>query len=94
MLPHICSDYHSDPEQITGEAFIGVAFVRNCFSIAISFALVPWLDAQGLQNLSITMGVWATAMGFLHVPLMVWGKKIREKTADSYKRMAPGSTNY
>ncbi|KAF4964245.1 hypothetical protein FSARC_7799 [Fusarium sarcochroum] len=81
-------------QAITGEAFIGVAFMRNCFSIAISFALVPWLDAQGLQNLSITMGVWATAMGFLHVPLMTWGKRIREKTTDSYKRMAPGRANY
>ncbi|KAF5537527.1 hypothetical protein FMEXI_9849 [Fusarium mexicanum] len=78
-------------QAITGEAFIGVAFIRNAFSIAISFALVPWLDAQGLQNMTIVMGLWALAMAFLHVPMMIWGKRIREKTEASYKRMATGT---
>jgi hypothetical protein len=65
--------------------------MRNAFSIAISFALVPWLDAQGLQNMTIVMGLWALAMAFLHVPMMIWGKRIREKTEASYKRMATGT---
>ncbi|KAF5694101.1 hypothetical protein FDENT_1405 [Fusarium denticulatum] len=78
-------------QAITGEAFIGVAFIRNAFSIAISFALVPWLDAQGLLNMTIVMGLWALAMAFLHVPMMIWGKRIREKTEASYKRMATGT---
>ncbi|KAF4442956.1 putative HOL1-like protein [Fusarium austroafricanum] len=78
-------------QAITGEAFIGVAFMRNVFSIAISFALVPWLNAQGLQNMTIVMGIWALVMAFLHVPLQIWGKKIREKTEESYKRMATGT---
>ncbi|KAF5004857.1 hypothetical protein FDECE_8639 [Fusarium decemcellulare] len=75
-------------QAVTGEAFIGVAFIRNCFSIAISFALVPWMDAQGVQNMCIVMGVWATLMAFMHVPLIIWGKRIREKTAQSYEKMA------
>ncbi|KAM5354660.1 hypothetical protein ACJ41O_001307 [Fusarium nematophilum] len=75
-------------QAVTGEAFIGVAFIRNCFSIAISFALVPWMDAQGVRDMCIVMGVWATVMGFLHVPLLLWGKRIREKTADRYQEMA------
>jgi hypothetical protein len=65
--------------------------MRNAFSIAISFALVPWLDAQGLQNMTIVMGLWALVMAFLHVPMMIWGKRIREKTGASYKRMATGT---
>ncbi|KAL2678382.1 hypothetical protein Neosp_009128 [[Neocosmospora] mangrovei] len=73
--------------KVTGEAFIGVAFIRNCFSIAISFATVPWLDAQGLQNMCIAMGVLATVTGFLHIPLLMWGKKIRERTAESYEKL-------
>ncbi|KAH7116303.1 major facilitator superfamily domain-containing protein, partial [Dactylonectria macrodidyma] len=75
-------------QAVTGEAFIGVAFIRNCFSIAISFALVPWMDAQGTQNMSIVMGVWATAVAFIHVPLLIWGKRIRVKTAGAYELMA------
>ncbi|KAM6529264.1 hypothetical protein FALCPG4_007411 [Fusarium falciforme] len=74
-------------QAVTGEAFIGVAFIRNCFSIAISFATVPWLDAQGLQNMCIVMGVLATVTGFLHIPLLMWGKKIRERTAGSYEKL-------
>ena len=81
---------HTDYLQITGEAFIGVAFMRNVFSIAISFALVPWLEAQGLQNMTIVMGVWALLMGFIHVPLQIWGKRIREWTEGSYRSMVPG----
>lgn len=67
--------------------------MRNAFSIAISFALVPWLDAQGLQSMSITMGLWAIVMAFLHVPLMIWGKRLRNKTAENYKRMVSGRVN-
>ncbi|RSL44768.1 hypothetical protein CEP54_014554 [Fusarium duplospermum] len=74
-------------QAVTGEAFIGVAFIRNCFSIAISFATVPWLDAQGLQNMCIVMGVVAAVTGFLHIPLLRWGKKIRERTAESYEKL-------
>ncbi|KAJ5200728.1 hypothetical protein N7491_008465 [Penicillium cf. griseofulvum] len=79
-------------QAITGEAFIGVAFTRNLFSIGVSFAIVPWMDAQGVQNMCIVMGVWATAMGFIHVSLIIWGKKIREKTANKYQEMAREST--
>jgi hypothetical protein len=67
--------------------------MRNAFSIAISFALVPWLDAQGLQSMSITMGLWAVVMAFLHVPLMIYGKRIRNKTEESYNRMVSRRVN-
>ncbi|KAJ5368092.1 major facilitator superfamily domain-containing protein [Penicillium cataractarum] len=79
-------------QAVTGEAFIGIAFIRNCFSIAIFFALVPWMDAQGLQNMSIVMGVWATVVAFLHVPLIVWGKRFRKRTAAKYQKMVEKRT--
>jgi hypothetical protein len=82
----------SDLGQVTGEAFIGIAFIRNCFSIAIFFALVPWLKAHGLQNMSIVNGAWTTAVAFLHIPLIVWGKRIRERTADKYQKMVEKRT--
>lgn len=70
-----------------------MALLRNCFSIAILFALVPWMDAQGLQNMTIVMGVWAVVTGFLHVPLIKWGKKIRERTERRYIEMAKERDN-
>ena len=89
-VSHTTVSSDTDHQQIAGEAFIGVAFMRNVFSIAISFALVPWLEAQGLRNMTVTMGVWALLMGFLHVPLQIWGKKIRGWTEVSYRNMVPG----
>jgi hypothetical protein len=46
------------------------------------------MNAQGIQNMFIVMGVWGTVMAFMHVPLLLWGKKIREKTAPMYEKMA------
>ncbi|KAJ2982104.1 hypothetical protein NQ176_g1608 [Zarea fungicola] len=73
-------------QDLTGESFVAVAFVRNALSIGMFFGLVPWLNAQGLQNLSIVMGVIAIAAGFLHIPLQIWGKRLRIKTQAKYKQ--------
>ncbi|KAH8649971.1 major facilitator superfamily domain-containing protein [Xylariales sp. PMI_506] len=75
---------------ITGEAFIGVAFIRNIFSIAIFFSITPWMEAQGIQNMFIVIGLWALVIAFLHVPLIIWGKKIRVKTSEAYTKLAAG----
>ncbi|KAI5297449.1 hypothetical protein KEM55_004678 [Ascosphaera atra] len=69
---------------VSGEAFVGIAFLRNCFSIALVFAIDPWLAAQGLQNMFIVIGVWAFVVCMLHVPLLVWGRKFRSMTARRY----------
>jgi hypothetical protein len=79
--------HSSNSSQVTGEAFIGITLIRNCVSIAIFFALVPWMDAQNLQNMSIVMGVWETVVAFLHIPLVVYGKRLRERTAATYLKM-------
>lgn len=93
-MPGICTrkTIIADLRKVTGEAFFDIALIRNCFSIAIFFALVPWMEAQGLQNMSIVMGVWAAAVGFLHVPLIVWGKRLRERIADKYQKMGEKRT--
>lgn len=74
--------------QITGEAFVAIAFIRNIASIAMVFAIVPWIDAQGLQNMYIVDAVWAFVMACLHIPLIIWGKKIRQHTAGLYEELA------
>ncbi|KAH7137426.1 major facilitator superfamily domain-containing protein [Dactylonectria estremocensis] len=74
-------------QTVTGEAFVAVTFVRNCVSIAIYFALVPWMDAQGIQNMFIVMGFWGMAVGFIHVAFILWGKRWRENTAPMYWKM-------
>ncbi|KAI5294786.1 hypothetical protein KEM52_003201 [Ascosphaera acerosa] len=69
---------------VTGEAFVGIAFLRNCFSIALVFAINPWLARQGLQNMFIVIGVWSFVVCGLHLPLLKWGKALRRHTAPRY----------
>ncbi|KAE8441455.1 hypothetical protein EG329_004948 [Mollisiaceae sp. DMI_Dod_QoI] len=69
---------------LTGEAFIGIAFVRNLPSIALVFAYTPWVEAQGLQNMYIVNSIICLFVCLLYIPLMIWGKRIRRRTASKY----------
>lgn len=70
--------------QITGEAFVAIAFIRNISSIAFYFAITPWIERQGIQNMYIVVTVLSLVVGALYIPLIVWGKAIRVKTAARY----------
>jgi hypothetical protein len=77
--------------QLVGESFVGVAFMRNVFSVGILFALNPWMEAQGLQNMTIVMGCWCFTVCALYIPMIYYGKKLRVKTAGRYMRLAASS---
>lgn len=57
------------------------------------FAIVPWMDSQGIQNMYIVDAVWAFVMACLHIPLIIWGKKIRQRTAGLYEGLAMKKAN-
>lgn len=71
--------------EITGDAFVGVAFTRNVFGIAIPFAITPWLATNSLTNIFITCGFLSLAISVLFVPLIFYGKWIRAKTSAKYE---------
>ncbi|KAH6656908.1 major facilitator superfamily domain-containing protein [Truncatella angustata] len=73
--------------ELTAEAFVGIAFLRNAINIGIPSALVPWLTAMGLSNMYILAGCIALAVGLLHVPLIIWGKRIRIVLAPRYQSL-------
>ncbi|KAF9890351.1 hypothetical protein FE257_006017 [Aspergillus nanangensis] len=79
--------------EVTGEAFVVVAFFRNVTSIGILFALDPWQKAQGLQNMFIVAACLATFIAFFHIPLIKWGKRIRQATSSDYRRMVAKKGN-
>ncbi|KAM0430880.1 hypothetical protein ACHAPT_005512 [Fusarium lateritium] len=70
--------------ELTAEAFIGVAFVRNAVSVAVPFALVPWMETMGLTNMYILSGCIAFSIGLLFVLMIIWGKRIRTVLAPRY----------
>ncbi|KAF5660892.1 major facilitator superfamily transporter [Fusarium heterosporum] len=73
--------------ELTAEAFIGIAFMRNAISVAIPFAIVPWMNTMGLSNMFIMCGMFAFAIGSLFVPMAIWGKKIRTSLAPKYWKL-------
>lgn len=73
--------------QLTAEAFIGVAFLRNAVSVAVPFALVPWMKTMGLTNMYILSGCIAFAIGLLFIPMVIWGKRIRTALAPRYWKL-------
>jgi hypothetical protein len=74
--------------QITGDAFTGVAFIRNAFSIGIPFAITPWIESNGLSNMFITCGFISLGVTLTMVPMVYYGKRIRRATAKRYRHMA------
>ncbi|KAH6876545.1 major facilitator superfamily domain-containing protein [Thelonectria olida] len=70
--------------ELTAEAFVGVAFLRNAVSVAVPFALVPWMNTMSLTNMYIISGCIAFAIGILYVPMIIYGKRIRTALAPRY----------
>ncbi|WXC52461.1 hypothetical protein QX201_012117 [Fusarium graminearum] len=73
--------------ELTAEAFIGIAFMRNAVSVAIPFAIVPWMKTMGLSNMYILSGMIAFGIGCLFIPMIIWGKKIRTSLAPRYWKL-------
>ncbi|OHW98993.1 major facilitator superfamily transporter [Colletotrichum incanum] len=73
--------------ELTAEAFVGIAFIRNAVSVGISSALVPWMSSMGLSNMYILSGALSLLIGLLYVRMIIWGKRIRTALAPRYWRL-------
>ncbi|KAF9878331.1 MFS transporter [Colletotrichum karsti] len=73
--------------ELTAEAFVGVAFIRNAVSVGVPSALVPWMSNMGLSNMYILSGAISLVIGLLYVPMIIWGKRIRTALAPRYWRL-------
>ncbi|KAJ5579856.1 MFS general substrate transporter [Penicillium hispanicum] len=73
--------------EITGDAFTGIAFMRNSVSIGIPFAISPWMKRDGLQNMFIACGLTSLGTMGLILPMICWGKNARCALAGRYHRL-------
>ncbi|KAJ5996297.1 hypothetical protein N7522_007957 [Penicillium canescens] len=71
--------------QITGEAFTAVAFMRNAVSIGIPFAITPWIQRNGLQNMFVACGFISFGVTLTIIPMVIWGKAARRALAGRYR---------
>ncbi|EEA25195.1 hypothetical protein TMatcc_006583 [Talaromyces marneffei ATCC 18224] len=75
-------------QDILGDAFVGVAFLRNAVSVIIMFVITPWLDGMGLRNTFILCGALSFITLNVSIPMIIWGKKARIRTAGRYAHFA------
>ncbi|KAJ5778144.1 hypothetical protein N7520_001390 [Penicillium odoratum] len=73
--------------EITGDAFTGIAFMRNAVSIGIPFAITPWIERNGTQNMFIACGFISLGITSLMIPMIIWGKDARRASAARYYRL-------
>ncbi|GKT66295.1 major facilitator superfamily transporter [Colletotrichum tofieldiae] len=73
--------------ELTAEAFVGIAFIRNAVSVGVPSALVPWMSSMGLSNMYILSGAVSLLIGLLYIPMIIWGKRIRTALAPRYWRL-------
>jgi high-affinity Fe2+/Pb2+ permease len=53
-------------------------------SIGIPFAITPWIERNGLQNMFIATGFISLGITGLIIPMVIWGKDSRRKLAVKY----------
>ncbi|GAB1210248.1 hypothetical protein APSETT445_009039 [Aspergillus pseudonomiae] len=75
-------------DKITGDAFTGVAFLRNAFSIGIPFAISPWMEHSGLTKMFVTCGFISLGVTVTLLGMAIYGKRFRSATAKRYRKMS------
>lgn len=73
------------PEMVL-EGMVGVATINNSIALIFTFTASDWLDASGIRNTFIAIGVLSFVFIMTTVPMMIWGKKARRWTRGRYQR--------
>ncbi|OJJ31457.1 hypothetical protein ASPWEDRAFT_54605 [Aspergillus wentii DTO 134E9] len=70
--------------EIVAEGLIVITYVRNGLATATTFAINPWLNGLGVQNMFISVGCLCIGIQLLFIPMVVWGRRARGWTEGYY----------
>ena len=76
---------------VASEALVLMLFVRNLFGMGFTFAIQPWLSADGLRNTSIIMAMICLVSNLSFLGMVWFGKRMRRWTAGRYAKAAEGA---
>ena len=65
------------------EAITAMIVIRNIIACAMTFAIAPWIETQGLRDTFITCGFLGAAVMAAGGLCLVWGKKWRQSAFKS-----------
>ena len=77
--------------EMSGEALTAVICVRNTMVFAVSYGITPWIARMGRLDAFITAACVGTAASLAFVPMLVWGKQLRSRSAEVYWRVVEQS---
>lgn len=70
---------------IGSECIVAVILMRNTISFALIFGITPWVDGMGVQNAFISVAfILGFAFWITAVPVLIWGKRSRTRSAHTY----------
>ncbi|KAL2070310.1 hypothetical protein VTL71DRAFT_13336 [Oculimacula yallundae] len=76
----------SSYRDLGGEHITTIILIRNTLSFAINYGITPWINAMGQRDTFITVAVIAGVCNATMFPMIIWGKKLRIRSADQYWR--------
>lgn len=79
-------------KEIAGESMMTVIIIRNTMGFGISYAITPWVEAQGLRDCFVTVGMMALVCTGSFLGIMVFGKRLRRKARARYWEYAKTTT--
>ncbi|KAK6199526.1 MFS general substrate transporter [Scheffersomyces amazonensis] len=71
-------------KEVSGDGLVTMILIRNSMGFGFSYAVTPWLQAVGTQNLYIAIafiGVFFWSLSFI---MIAFGKKFRKSNAAAY----------
>lgn len=68
------------------EGMVGVAVINNSLACIFTFTCSLWLDASGLADTFVAIGVLSLVFQLTTIPMMIWGKTFRRWTYNKYQR--------
>lgn len=71
-------------KDIAGETMIIVIIIRNTLGFGFSYAITPWISAQGLEKTFVAVGMISLFCTGTFVAMTILGKRLRQGAAKTY----------
>lgn len=69
---------------LQSESMVMILFIRNMIGMGFTFAIQPWLDANGVVTTTWLMFMLSMVFNFSCLIFIKWGKSIRKKSKNFY----------
>ncbi|ANB10932.1 Hol1p [Sugiyamaella lignohabitans] len=80
--------------RIGGDSMVTVILVRNIIGgFAFAYAITPWIATDGYQTTFIILGLLSIFFWLTCIPIIIFGKSLRRKTAQRYHQYAQTSSH-